>query len=90
MGGLVYRRHLGAAFSEGSRLLWLAMVRGHLSQEALRREMRCSKGAISRYLRGERRPDGPARGFFHRRFRIAPDAWDKKPSRKFSPVRVAA
>jgi hypothetical protein len=85
MGALIYgRRRLGDRFSEGARLLWLAMLRQGLSQESLRAELGRPKGVIGRWLLGDRLPDGESRGRLFKRFGIKPQAWDQKPSKPFS------
>ena len=85
MATLIYgRRRLGKRFSEGARLLWSAMLRAGLSQEALRVELRRPKGVIGRWLMGERLPDGESRGRLFKRFGIQPQAWDQKPTKPFS------
>lgn len=78
----VYR--LGPYVSEGSRLLWLAMGRNGLSQERTRSELGVSKGMVGRWLRGDQRPGGRARGLLHDRWRIKPSLWDVPPRKPFS------
>jgi len=84
MGALIYGRQLGPRFSEGARLLWVAMRRAGLSQESLRSELGCAKGVIGRWLRGDRLPDGTFRGKLFKQFGIRPQLWEHGPSRPFS------
>lgn len=84
MATRVYTDTLGDKFSEGARLLWLAMRRSQLSQEQLRLELQLARGVIGRWLRGERRPDGKSRGTLFERFEISPTAWDSPPSEPFT------
>lgn len=83
MGRLVYVNRQGPHLSEGSRLLWLAMLRAGLSQEALRLEMGRAKGSVGDWLRGDGRPRTSARVWLHERFRIPLAAWDKPPVKPF-------
>lgn len=91
MGNLLYsRRELGERFSEGARLLWVAMRRHELSQEALRTELGRARGVVGHWLRGERLPDGTSRGKLFERFGIKPQAWEQKPTKPFSLDEEAA
>lgn len=85
MGSLLYsRRQLGERFSEGARLLWIAMRKHGLSQESLRRDLGRARGVIGHWLRGDRLPDGASRGRLFERFAIKPQAWEQKPTKPFS------
>lgn len=81
---LYSRRQLGERFSEGARLLWIAMRRDRLSQETLRTELGRARGVIGHWLRGDRLPDGASRGKLFERFGIKPQAWEQKPKKPFS------
>lgn len=83
MSPRLFRRKRAARFSEGARLLWLAMERDGLSQEATRLKVGVAGGQLGRWLRGERLPAGPFRGALFRLFSIDPSAWDVPPSEPF-------
>lgn len=91
MAALLYsRRELGKRFSEGARLLWVAMRREGLTQEALRKDMGRARGVVGHWLRGDRRPDGASRGKLFERFEIKPQAWEEDPKKPFSLEDAAA
>ena len=84
------RKHLGPKFSEGSRLLWLALASRGLSQNAVCREVGCSDGHVNRWLYGDR---GITLNFAVKLFKlygIEVETWDAKPTERFRPpARVA-
>lgn len=81
---------LGSKFSEGARLLWLALLRSDTSQEGLRSAVGCTKGVVGRWLKGERRPDELRRRAIFKRFGVPPSLWDVPPRKSFSIPKSSA
>lgn len=78
-----YRRHLGPRFSEGARLLWIAM--GDMPPAEFERSLGWSRGILSNYLYGERRAGRAASLLLFERHAIPIGAWSKAPSVAFVP-----
>jgi transcriptional regulator with XRE-family HTH domain len=77
----LYVTRQGEKLTEGARLLWLAMKRVGLTQEALRAKLGISRGAIGRWVRGDRVPDRSSRERLKDMFSIAIEDWERKPRR---------
>lgn len=79
------RSSLGPHFSEGARLLWLALERLGLNQTEAEARARSAKGSINRLLYGERRPGLDMALRLEEAFGIPPGAWNEPPSEPFAP-----
>jgi len=89
---MLYRTRLGSLFSEGARLLWLALADRKLSQADAERLLGSPQGQLSKWLYGERRPGLKWAVLIQAQFDIPPETWRLAPSRKFVPpaAQVAA
>lgn len=78
-------KDLGPKFSEGARLLWIAVQRERLTLVALAKEVGRGQGTVSRWMHGIRIPDEDSRRELHRRFGVPSDIemWRRKPTQKF-------
>jgi len=89
MRSLVFAADLAPGFSEGSRLLWLAMRRRGLSQSALRAQLGCAGGVIGRWLLGSRKPSASFRVLLVDLLGVPVNSWDMPPRKPFSPKEAA-
>ena len=81
------RRTLGPKFSEGARLLWLAVVRQRLT---LRQVSEAGGAQQAHYwLFGDKRPGPTPRRRLRDGFGIEPALWDEAPHEPFSLDRLA-
>mgnify|MGYP007083426783 CR=1 FL=1 len=78
-----YRISLGDKFSEGARLLWIAM--GDVAPADFERSLGWSRGTLSNYLYGERRAGRDAAVLLFERHQIPIGAWAEKPTETFIP-----
>lgn len=78
-----YRTSLGDKFSEGSRLLWLAM--GDVPPADFERSLGWPRGTLSNYLYGERRAGRDAAVLLFDRHKIPVGSWSDPPSEPFIP-----
>lgn len=81
----MHRRHLGGQFSEGARLLWKNLAKAHMSPEQLTRQLGTSRGSVSRWLYGDRKPELAVANKLSHALGIPTDAWDQVPTRPFEP-----
>jgi hypothetical protein len=81
--GISHRVETGRVFSEGSRLLWLAVEASglNLSKAAVRGE--CSRADFVKYIYGDRRPGRVDAMALLEHFAVPMTAWDAKPSEPF-------
>lgn len=93
------RTHFGDHFSEGARQLWLALpklekrwglVGASSVREELQRQIGASRGTLSKYLYGDRRPNLSHAVALHTLAGIAPRLWDEKPAKEFTLPAVEA
>lgn len=77
------RRHLGKRFSEGARLLWLAM--GETSQAEFQRGLGLAPGMLANYLYGERRAGREVAVLFQQRLGIPIESWSQASTVDFVP-----
>lgn len=85
MSGRPYRLLLGSEFSEASRLIWTELERRGWSREYLIARVKVSRGAMTRYLYGDRRADRDVAIRFSRVLGIPVESWTKAPTRLFVP-----
>lgn len=83
-----YRTSLGDKFSEGSRLLWIAM--GGVAPADFERELGWPRGTLSNYLYGERRAGRDAALLLFERHKIPIGAWSDPPTEPFVPPAARA
>lgn len=79
------RDELGPKFSEGARLLWLALASRKWSPRDFARALDVSQGAAYRYLYGDRTPDRLHAQQIQKLLGISPDEFDRATTRKFTP-----
>lgn len=84
-----HRTQLGGSFSEGARLLWIALG-GFDRQVAAAEDLGCMKSTLSRWLYGDRRPESHWRSVLKKRFRIPYESWETPPKRLFVPPAARA
>lgn len=72
-------------FSEGSRQLWLLMLKRRWTQRDLARALGKHHSVICRWLNGTRVPDRKSVAHVQRVLGIGPTLWRKPPRRPFSP-----
>lgn len=78
----VYHRDtLGPHFSEGARLLWVALLERRDSQQEIANEIGCLKPTLNKWLYGMRRPGTSWRIAIRRKFKVPLLAWDAKPKK---------
>lgn len=79
------RTELGESFSEGARLLWLAMQERGWSQGQLTKALEAKPGMVSRWLYGDTKPGWDWAEKIREVVGIAFDAWAMKPTASFVP-----
>lgn len=84
-----YRRHLGASFNEGARLMWMGLERTGMTQAELQRAMKIGAGLVSRWLYGDRKPGRSAANKLRDVLAIPTSAWDQPPTKPFTPPAAA-
>ena len=77
------RTHLGEQFSEGARLLWLAMEERGWSQAQLAKSIAAQPGVVPRWLYGDRKPSWDWAATLRDSFGISLDAWTVAPTQPF-------
>ena len=79
----LHRSRPGEHFSEGSRLLWLALERlGHTQADA-EAQLECAAGAVNRLLYGDRKPGRALGDRIAERYGVQVRAWDEEPKKRF-------
>lgn len=78
-----YRTHLGPKFSEGARLLWVAL--GNTPRGEFESALGWAPGMLSNLLYGERGAGRRTATLLLERHGIPLDAWDRPPSVEFVP-----
>lgn len=87
----LYRQHLGPCFSEGTRLLWLKLIRDDLELEDVNRAIKGSRGWANQIMYGDRPASVRVAVALEKAFGVPVEAWGKKPSRPFeTPAKRAA
>ncbi|MGK4001126.1 helix-turn-helix transcriptional regulator [Sorangium sp. So ce1036] len=76
---------LGKRFSEGSRKLWLLMLKRKWTQRDLARALGKDHSVICRWLHGSRTPDRNSVALIYQVLGIGPTLWRKAPRKPFSP-----
>lgn len=79
------RTELGPLFSEGARLLWLAIQREGLLSAPAAAEVGADSSLFHRWLYGERKPGRTHGNALSERFGVPSDSWDMEPSEPFAP-----
>lgn len=79
------RTDLGPHFSEGARLLWLAIQRESLPSARAADSIDADASLFHRWLYGERKPGRAHGSALAERFGISLDQWDTEPTEPFSP-----
>ena len=79
------RTHLGPLFSEGARLLWMAMGTKRVSAEDVRRDVEASSGAVAKWLYGDKRPGISYAQRLEQSFGVPMVAWTQQPTVTFVP-----
>jgi ribosome-binding protein aMBF1 (putative translation factor) len=85
-----HRTELGNHFSEGARLLWLAVAARDGSQTVLAHEIHVGVAVLNRWLYGERKPSRQFAAIIEARLGIPASAWDAKVRGRFVLPAVAA
>ena len=85
-----HRTKLGDKFSEGSRQIWVRLAKRKLTPTQFELMHGLDRGALFRYMHGDRRPDlGPAL-FFKRTLGIDPADFNRDPVETFKLPSKAA
>ena len=79
------RTHLGSQFSEGARLLWVAMESRGWSQGQLTKAVAARPGVVPRWLYGDTKPSWDWAKKISGLFGIALEAWTLEPTAPFVP-----
>ncbi|WP_437935283.1 helix-turn-helix domain-containing protein [Sorangium sp. So ce341] len=79
------KTQLDKRFSEGSRQLWLLMLKRKWTQRELARALGRNHGVISRWLYGTRAPDRNSVAHVQQVLGIEPSLWAKQPLEPFVP-----
>jgi hypothetical protein len=88
---LPYKRtELGPKFSEGARLLWLAMRENKWSQGELGKAIDAKPGVVNRWLYGDIRPGLAWAEELLAVVKIPLSAWNQRPVRAFVPPAARA
>lgn len=85
-----FRRETGRSFSEGSRLLWLALAAHGADRTAVASKLGVGAPVLHHWLYGSRRPSWPSRMVLRRKLRIPLTAWDQPPTEAFVLPAAAA
>jgi hypothetical protein len=85
MGIATTRTHLGEQFSEGARLLWLAMEERGWSQGQVAKAIEAKSGVVPRWLYGDTKPSWDWAVVLRDTFRIPLEAWTIAPTVEFVP-----
>ncbi len=80
-----HRKELGKFFSEGARLMWLAIEREGVSMNQVGKDFGMHAGEIPRVLYGERKANGLVLENALARWGIPLAAWRQKPIEEFVP-----
>lgn len=75
---------VGPKWSEGSRLFWLALADRGWTPARCSREIGKEKSAVTRWMKGQRRPEGANRTLLREWFGIPSDSWDLRPTQELS------
>lgn len=78
-----YRKDLGPKFSEGSRLLWVAM--GSTPRTEFEKSLEWASGKLANLLYGERGAGRATATLLLERFGIPLASWDQAPTEAFVP-----
>lgn len=79
------RQTLGARFSEGARLLWLALAKDGIEHAAAAKRLGIDRAVFSRLIYGDAVPPIAVLARVDEEFRIAPASWAKPPTTPFAP-----
>lgn len=79
------KTQLDKRFSEGSRLLWLLMMKRGWTQRELARALGKNHGVINRWLYGTRAPDEKSAAHVQEVLGIKSFLWSKPPRKAFVP-----
>ena len=77
------RDYFGPKFSEGARLLWLALREADVSAADMSRALGTGNGTLHRWLYGDRRPDIDSAVKILDLYDIKPEMWARPPARRF-------
>lgn len=83
-----HRRHLGARFSEGARLLWGKLEKRGITAADVRREVGASSGLVENWLYGDKVPSIRFAERLLEAYKIPIAAWVEPPRRGFVPPAV--
>lgn len=75
---VTYRTRIGDAFSEGCRLLWLAVEAEGLTNAAAGRAVACARPDFLKIIYGDRKPNRDESIRIEDRFKVPIRAWDEK------------
>ena len=89
MAHRLYRTDLGPLFSEGARLLWVAVEAGG-GIAAIRGRLNFSSGEMTRLLYGDRRANLAQANVCAERLAIPTTAWEQQPSQPYEPPAARA
>jgi hypothetical protein len=81
------RQRFGDRFSEGARLLWLAIAGD--TQAAASIQLGCAKGMLTNWLYGDRSPSAPWLTKIQDEYGVPADAWGRPPVQTFTLPAVA-
>lgn len=85
MGIAATRTKLGDHFSEGARLLWLAMESRGWSQGQVAKAIEAKSGVVPRWLFGDTKPSWDWAVILRDTFEIPLEAWTLPPTQEFIP-----
>jgi len=81
--GASHRTTKGAHFSEGSRLLWMAVEASGLNLSKAAGEARCDRANFVKYIYGDRSPGRVDSIAILERFGVPLLSWDQEPTEPF-------
>jgi hypothetical protein len=93
----LYRKHLGPSFSEGTRQLWIELIKLGRGRENWgitaaaaelsnpKKGIRLSKVGLLKILYGDRNPGATPAEIFRKRLKIDPELFRAKPNEDFVP-----
>lgn len=79
------RKHIGAHFSEGARLLWEKIDQLRITAEDVRRGVGAGSGVVQWWLYGDKRPGIVYAQRLEESFGVPMVAWTQEPTAKFVP-----
>lgn len=77
------RTTLGSCFSEGARLLWLALAERKWTQAMAETKIGTAAGLVNRWLYGDQRPGLAYALALQKLFNIPLVAWNQEPKKRF-------